>query len=34
LCPRLLVLRQGQLVADGAYADVLQQPELRQLLAE
>ncbi|MBD2767632.1 ABC transporter ATP-binding protein [Hymenobacter sp. BT664] len=34
LCPRLLVLRQGQLVADGAHADVLRQPELRPLLAE
>ena len=33
-CPRLLVLREGQLVADGPYAQVVRQPELRALLAD
>ncbi|GAB3290390.1 ATP-binding cassette domain-containing protein [Hymenobacter humi] len=34
LCPRLVVLREGELVADGTYADVVRQPELQPLLAE
>jgi ABC-type bacteriocin/lantibiotic exporter with double-glycine peptidase domain len=34
LCPRTALLRQGQLVADGPYAEVAQQPELRELLAQ
>ncbi|GAB2955164.1 ATP-binding cassette domain-containing protein [Hymenobacter coalescens] len=33
LCPRLAVLREGRLVADGAFADVSRQPELQPLLA-
>ena len=34
LCPRLVVLRAGELVADGSYADVARQPEGQLLLAE
>ncbi|MCB2407005.1 peptidase domain-containing ABC transporter [Hymenobacter lucidus] len=34
LCPRLVVLRDGQLVADGPYLQVVERPELRRLLAE
>ncbi|TGE16550.1 peptidase domain-containing ABC transporter [Hymenobacter elongatus] len=33
LCPRLAVLREGTLVADGAFADVARQAELQELLA-
>ena len=33
-CPRLLVLREGQLVADGPHAQVVNQPEVRALLGE
>ncbi|MBF9239045.1 ABC transporter ATP-binding protein [Hymenobacter sp. BT683] len=33
LCPRLAVLREGVLVADGAFAAVAQQAEMRELLA-
>lgn len=32
-CPRTALLRNGQLVADGPYAQVSQQPELRELLS-
>ncbi|MCC3159372.1 ATP-binding cassette domain-containing protein [Hymenobacter sp. 15J16-1T3B] len=34
LCPRTALLRNGQLVADGPYESVSQQPELRELLAQ
>jgi ABC-type bacteriocin/lantibiotic exporter with double-glycine peptidase domain len=34
LCPRTALLRDGKLVADGPYATVSQQPELRRLLAQ
>ncbi|OON70342.1 peptidase domain-containing ABC transporter [Hymenobacter sp. CRA2] len=33
LCPRAALLRNGQLVADGTYQQVSQQPELRELLS-
>jgi ABC-type bacteriocin/lantibiotic exporter with double-glycine peptidase domain len=33
LCPRLAVLREGRLVADGAFADVAGQAEMQELLA-
>ncbi|WP_262905380.1 ATP-binding cassette domain-containing protein [Hymenobacter nitidus] len=32
-CPRLALLREGELVADGAYADIVQQAEFQELLA-
>ncbi|WP_035566409.1 peptidase domain-containing ABC transporter [Hymenobacter sp. IS2118] len=32
LCPRLAVLREGRLIADGAFAAVVEQPEMRELL--
>ena len=32
LCPRLAVMREGQLVADGAFADVARQAEMQELL--
>ncbi|WP_400191313.1 peptidase domain-containing ABC transporter [Hymenobacter sp. B81] len=34
LCPRTALLRDGRLVADGPFAEVSQQPELRALLAQ
>ena len=33
LCPRLAVMREGRLVANGAFADVVQQAEMQELLA-
>ncbi|UOQ74910.1 peptidase domain-containing ABC transporter [Hymenobacter cellulosilyticus] len=33
LCPRLAVLREGRLVADGAFSVVTAQPEMQELLA-
>lgn len=32
LCPRLAVMREGQLVADGSFADVARQAEMQELL--
>ena len=32
LCPRLAVMREGRLVADGAFADVARQAEMQELL--
>ncbi|GAA4388301.1 peptidase domain-containing ABC transporter [Hymenobacter koreensis] len=34
LCPRTTLLRDGQIVADGPYTSVSQQPELRELLGQ